>query len=75
MKISRAIAYSEAQREVIGIEDAGNRVERLTDYHWRVNGKIDWWPSGKKYQINKGNVRQYEDIKDFICLLSQYPKS
>ncbi len=51
-------AYEQACEEIWLIEDdPANKVHRLTDYHWRING-MDVWPSSKKYMRN-GVVRTY----------------
>ena len=53
-----------AQHDIIAIEDAGHTVERLTDYHWRIDG-MDVWPSSKKYQ-KAGVVREYKKLSDIF---------
>jgi hypothetical protein len=64
MKEWKRIALEEALDEAIAIEDSGNKVERFTDYHWRING-IDVWPSSKKYMKN-GVVQHYKNLKDVL---------
>jgi len=57
-------ALEKAEFDVIKIEDNGHTVERLTDYHWKING-IDVWPSSKKYMKN-GVIRKYNKIADVL---------
>lgn len=55
-------AYEDALVEIIAIEDAGHKVERFTDYHWKING-IDVWPSSKKYMKN-GQVKSFNKLEE-----------
>jgi hypothetical protein len=57
-----------AQGEIIEIEDAGHEVTRFTDVHWRIDGKIDVWPSSKKYMHLDGfwQVEHYQNINDIF---------
>ena len=60
-------AYEEAQRDVIAIEDEGHEVLRLTDWHWRIDGKVDVWPSSKKYMVlAEHRVRKYSRLTELF---------
>lgn len=65
MKAWKVEAYKQANKEVVALEDEGHMIERLTDYHWRINGLIDVWPSSKKYQ-KAGRVRTYKKLKEVL---------
>ena len=67
-KLTRKKAYEEANEEVIELEDAGHQVTRFTDWHWRIDDKIDVWPGNKKYMKLDGfyQVKRYEKLKDIL---------
>lgn len=65
MKAWKLAALNQANDEAIAIEDEGHTIERFNDYHWRVDGRIDVWPSSKKYMV-RGVVREYEHLQDIF---------
>ncbi len=66
MKMSHRLALSEAETEVVALEDEGHTVVRCTDYHWKIDG-IDVWPSARKF-MKHGRVRFYEQLADVVAL-------
>lgn len=64
MKQWKRINLKEAIDEVIEIEDSEIRVDRLTDFHWKING-IDVWPSTKKYMVN-GEIKKYNKLNEIF---------
>lgn len=63
----KRVALQEAEEQIYEIEDAGHKVDRFTDHHWRING-IDVWPSSKKYR-HKEKVKHYQSLWDVTkCL-------
>jgi len=69
MKVSRRTNLSEAEQDSVLIEDMGIRIERFTDFHWRLNDKIDIWPSSKKFMIRDG----FHKVRFFSSLLEIVP--
>ena len=59
-------ALMEAEEDIIYVEDAGHKVERFTDWHWRIDG-IDFYPSTLKYMKNKV-VTEYKSLLDHFNL-------
>lgn len=65
MKAWKRAAYDQALIDIIPIEEAGHNVVRLSDWHWRIDGLIDVWPSSKKYR--RGDiVRTYQKLEDVL---------
>ena len=69
--------YKEQQRRDNRLRSSGEtfeilvamdyRVEQLSEYHFRVNGKLDIWPSSRKYyDIKLGRKGEYVKLKDFV---------
>lgn len=58
----------QAESDAAELEDAGHTVTRFTDFHWRVDDKIDVWPSTKKFMKRDGSwvVRNYTKIIDIF---------
>ena len=67
-KLLRTQNLSQAENEIIEIEDAGHQVQRFTDFHWRIDDKIDVWPTSKKYMKRDGffNVKNYNKLGDIF---------
>lgn len=63
----KRVAMSNSLKQIIDIEDSGHKVDRLTDYHWKING-IDVWPSSKKYMRADKVVREYENLIDILTI-------
>lgn len=67
-------AYAKYQRQK-SLDEFGNlqselsdehTIEQFSKYHFRVDGKIDVWPSGKKFQKQNQSVQNYNEIKDIF---------
>lgn len=42
-------------------------VVQLSDYHFRINGRLDVWPSSKKaYDIKSHIKKSYNDLEQFV---------
>jgi hypothetical protein len=65
MKSWKKINFKRAQAEEIEIMDLGHSIVRFTDYHWRIDDKIDVWPSTRKY-LKGGKIGFYEKMKDVL---------
>lgn len=63
--ITKIINLREANEQAVELEDEGHTIERFTDYHWRIDGRIDVWPSSKKFMRN-GMVRLYKRLPDIF---------
>lgn len=67
MKAWQHAALAAAEVEAAALEDAGHTIIRLSDYHWRIDDKIDVWPSRKKFMLKGGTVvMHYHQLQDVI---------
>lgn len=48
--------YIIACDDAVHLEDRGVRVERFTDYHWRVGQRFDVWPTTGTFHDRKANT-------------------
>ena len=58
-------AYSQFVYEGMHILSDTHEVVELSPYHFRIDGKIDLWPSSKKFMKN-GRVGKYEKLEDIF---------
>lgn len=65
--ITKRLNLKEANEQAIELEDAGHTIERFNDYHWRIDGHIDVWPSSKKFMRN-WLVKHYRNLQDIFEL-------
>ena len=51
--------------EILGAYD--HQIVQFSPYHFRVNNRLDVWPSTKKaYDIRSHRKFQYDDLVDFV---------
>lgn len=66
MKAWQRRNLKEALDDVILLEDEGHTVERLNDWHWRING-VNVWPTTKKYQKKLSSVvHTYQKLSNIL---------
>lgn len=42
-------------------------IKQMSEYHFRINDRVDFWPSSKKWWDKKtGRKGDYEDLVDFV---------
>lgn len=43
------------------------KVRQKSEYHFRINDRLDVWPSGKTtYDIRSGSKGHYDDLVEFV---------
>jgi hypothetical protein len=53
--------------QIMSLQKMGYKVERKTDYQYRINDRIDVFPIHNRYHDIKLNSRDgYKDVVDFI---------
>ncbi len=64
-KASRRATETET---LLSLREDGFEIKQLTEYHFRVNGFLDIFPTSKKWHNVKTNRRgRYNDVLDFVC--------
>ncbi len=43
-----------------------HKIEQLSEWHFRIDGRIDVWPSTKKFMIRGQSVSNYNQIKEIF---------
>lgn len=64
----------EAYKKAVEVVDMGYELEKFTDWHWRLNGIIDIWPSSQKYMVGK-QVKHYQNLKEILIYAGKRKKS
>lgn len=66
-KARRAERLPLRQQEIDALTADGFRIERKSEYHFRVNGALDLWPTHNRYHDLKRNKRGgYRSASDFV---------
>lgn len=61
----RNLTSGEEALEILVAEDF--KVEQFSEYHFRINNRLDVWPSSKKsYDIKSGEKQGYTDLLRFV---------
>ncbi len=61
MKTWKKLNLRKANEELIELLDDGHKIDLLTDWHWRIDGVVDIYPSTKTYNLfNTKEYKQYE---------------
>lgn len=65
---------NERTEEVLALRAKGHKVERLSDYQFRINDCIDIYPTSNKYHALKTQKRGKVDgpIEELILNLTQH---
>jgi len=67
MKLTKQINLREGEIAFEMLVAFDYKVEQKNEYHFRINERLDVWPSTKKtYDIKSGRKYQYKDTKDLI---------
>lgn len=66
MKEFKKRNLEQAEIQAIELEDLGHSIFRSTDYHWKLDGNIDIWPSVKKYMGRDKKIHFYENLIDIV---------
>ncbi len=62
---NRKIENEEAVSELCALY--GCEIQAFTDIHFRVNGRLDYWPTTKKYYDRKtGRKGAYDELVIFV---------
>lgn len=63
-KEERAAAQKTGQAAILALTQDGFKVQQLTDYHYRVDGRLDLFPIRRRYHdIRTGRRGGYQDPK------------
>jgi hypothetical protein len=63
----RAARLPKRTEALLALRAEGYEIEKKTEYHFRVNGRLDVWPTHNRYHdIRTGKRGGYPDIVRFI---------
>jgi len=66
-KAQRALNLSQGEFALERLVAFDYRVSQFSEYHFRVNERLDIWPTSKKYYDQKTMRKgEYDDLEDFV---------
>lgn len=56
------------KQEFKKLKKAGHSVRQLSNHHFRINEKCDWWPTARKFRLLRavGKATKYSDFRDVV---------
>jgi hypothetical protein len=66
-KEARAERRSRNAEDILALRNDGFEVVELTEYHFRVNGIVDFFPTNRRFHVLKANRRGfYKSAREFM---------
>lgn len=63
----RAARRSDNTESLLALEGLGFQVQPLTEYHFRINGVLDLFPTNRRFHnLRTGQRGSYNDVKAFV---------
>jgi hypothetical protein len=71
-KQNKSEQHARRMRQIDALRESGFQVQQFTEYHYRINGRLDLWTTWGKWHDVKKNIRGRCQGTSLVAFVKQF---